>query len=784
MNQGSRSSLFIFILRLGLFELLFLTPLIFYGWATTFSSVKETFAQIISLFLLCGLCFEVLRRRLTVVNLSSISLFIIFFGLFSLASFTWSVSFYASSLSLGVWGTFFTVYFLTLALVRSQGWMKILVIGVVSSGFLAALYSVLQFYGVELPIWRQIQGRMRIFSTFGNPNYLADYLAATLPLGVLLFFIQKRVWKLLWLVVISILYVSLLLTYTRGAWASLFFSSIFVLVLLYSYRRDFFKKNKLSFALLLLVIFAITLVYSIPGFLNVRESTVIERGLSAVNFKSSASQRFLIWNSALELIKEKPFLGWGVGTFGVHYPEAQGKFLSRKENKDYLPQANRSINVHNDYLHIWTEEGLIGLFLFLGIIACFYRKLFSFLRKNKNEKSSLFLIFFAGGITSFLIHAGVSFPFHIVQNGMVFFFLLALVDGIVPGKIRWKEDVKVGDDIPEVAAPFRVGRLSSLLKRVFLLLVIAGAFYLCFWRVRIFASDLRVKQAQLFMEANLYTAAKKELQEAIRVNPYNAQAFADLTEIYSYFGLYEDVIQAADKAELNWNVPNIHNRKAFAYLKMGQVDKAKDALKRSIYLYPSFAAGYVNLGYINLLEAEESLKEGSLKVAKEKLDYAFLYYTQGNIWLPRLSPPKRLSATYQKYDRLVEEKSGKDKADELECKKMSPPFFFYSKKDYLIFILSPLAKQNEDFNIRMLLYRKNGLPLRGEAYKFSLKLRLENDENLVWGKSFSGLNLTPNTPYILRLKLSGKIPRGKHTLFVTLLVGERVLCFEEASFRN
>jgi len=170
----------------------------------------------------------------------------------------------------------------------------------------------------------------------------------------------------------------------------------------------------------------------------------------------------------------------------------------------------------------------------------------------------------------------------------------------------------------------------------------------------------------------------------------------------------------------------------------------------------------VNLGYINLLEAEESLKEGSLKVAKEKLDYAFLYYTQGNIWLPRLSPPKRLSATYQKYDRLVEEKSGKDKADELECKKMSPPFFFYSKKDYLIFILSPLAKQNEDFNIRMLLYRKNGLPLRGEAYKFSLKLRLENDENLVWGKSFSGLNLTPNTPYILRLKL----------------------CFEEASFRN
>ena len=112
------------------------------------------------------------------------------------------------------------------------------------------------------------------------------------------------------------------------------------------------------------VAFFITLIFLTPNYLNRGKISIIERGASVINFKSSASQRFLIWNAAVQLIKEKPLLGWGVGTFGVYYALAQGEFLSRQENKSFLPQANRSINAHNDYLQVWAETGIIGLFLF------------------------------------------------------------------------------------------------------------------------------------------------------------------------------------------------------------------------------------------------------------------------------------------------------------------------------------------------------------------------------------------------------------------------------------
>jgi len=173
MRERSFPSSLIFFIRFGLFELVFLTPLVFYGWATTFSSVKQTFAQVGCLVLLCGLSFELPHRKPGLSFPDITTFFIIFFGIFLVVSSLWSASFYASFLGLGIWGTFFAVYFLTAAIVEDEKWMRLLLIAAVASGALAALYSIFQFYEVELPIWRKVTGRMRLFSTFGNPNYLA-----------------------------------------------------------------------------------------------------------------------------------------------------------------------------------------------------------------------------------------------------------------------------------------------------------------------------------------------------------------------------------------------------------------------------------------------------------------------------------------------------------------------------------------------------------------------------------------------------------------------------------
>ena len=781
MRERRFPSSLIFFIRFGLFELVFLTPLVFYGWATTFSSVKQTFAQVGCLVLLCGLSFELPYRKPGLSFPDITTFFIIFFGIFLMVSSLWSASFYASFLGLGIWGTFFAVYFLTAAIVEDEKWMRLLLIAAVASGALAALYSIFQFYEVELPIWRKVTGRMRLFSTFGNPNYLAGYLAASLHLAFFFFFTQRR-WKYLWLVVVGILYTSLLITCTRGAWIALFFSSIFVLVLLFFYRREFFKANRSSMALLLLVILTITLVFSTPNPLNLRKISIVERGASAMELKSSSiQQRLLIWHAAAELIKQRPILGWGVGTFGVHYPLAQGKFLSRPENKGFLPQTNRSINTHNDYLHVLSEVGVVGFFLFAMILGTFYFRFFSFLRKNSREDfvlPHLYLIFFAGSLSSFLIHALVSFPFHITQNGMLFWMIFALSGRIISGRIKWEKspgegEVRGRDDLKKSSSACP----KTFIRWLILLVVVAGSLYLSFWRIKIFISDLHVKQAELFMEAGLYSAARKELEEAIKIDPFNAQAFADLTEIYTYAGLYQKVIQAAEKAELNWNTPNIHNRASFAYLKLGDIDRAKQALLRCIFLYPNFAAGYINWGYLSLLEAEKNLKGGELDLAEKKLDEAFLSYIQGNIWQEKFPLPAKLSLAYNKYYQL-----GGKMENDWEIKKIQPPFFFYSPKEWIVRVLPPFIKSGEHFNLCIFIYGEKDLSFFGKGESLSLRVGIRSGEGWVWRKDFPNLALTVGAPFILKSRMERKVSPGEYTAVALLGVGKKVLSVEKVKF--
>lgn len=784
VSSSSRSS---FLLRLGLFELLFLTPLIFYGWATTFSSVKQTFAQLVCLVLACYFFIAISHKKLILSPPSFFSLLVIFFAFFSLISVLWSVSFYASLLGLGIWGVFFFIYFLTSVVVENEKWMVILLVATVTSGFIAAAYGLLQFYGFELPIWREVPGRMRLFSTFGNPNYLAGYLAAALHISALLFFMQRGKWKIVWIVIIAILYASLLMTHTRGVWVALFFSSLFVVILLAFYGNRFFKKNKISLVFLVVIMSAITLMYSTPNPLNRGRVDLIKRGVSVMDFRSTAGQRLLIWNSALELIKEKPFFGWGVGTFGIHYPEAQGAFLSRDENRNYLPRTNRSVHAHNDYLQIWAETGLVGLLLFFGILGTFYWTLFSFLKKRRGKDCNLFVIFFAGGITSFLIDATVSFPLYIIQNGMLFWFLIALAVGIMHGKIKRSEykDEDILDkkeNIKNNSYPFKI-----LLRWLFLIVIFLGIFYLAYWRIKLFVADTHAKQAELLMEADLYTAARIELEKAISLNPHNAHAFANLARTYGYLGLYYESIEAADRAELNWNTPNIHNQRAFAYLQIGEMEAAKKALARCMYLYPNFAAAYINSGYINLLEAEQSMGERDLRRAEEKLHKSFLYYVQGKIWQPDLSLPDALSLAYHKYYRLqeAEMEMEDDKGGSIICGEVSPSFFLYAKKDYVMFALPFVRRAQEQFDelsVSILMYQKKETKIPAIAKLFSLELELRDKDRLVLKKEFLDVRIVPDTPCILGFKTKTEILPGSYTLLVSLVQAGSVVSSEKLSF--
>ena len=759
------------LIKLLLWLLFFLTPLIFYAWATTFNITKETFAELIILVIFTLWFFRLtelgnyhlLKSRLTFPIL--VFLIILTFSLFQ------TTDYYTSILDLARWLVYILTYFIIISSIEEEKWVLAMLFASLFAAFLAASYSILQFYGIELPFWRKIGGRMRLFSTFGNPNYLAGYLSACLPLSFMLYLSSEdKLQRSILFPLIAVLYASLLMTFTRGAWIAFFLSAVLVTATLLTYcGRRLFEKNRTKILKLILALLAITAIYSTPNPLNPQGKNVLERGVSAANLEqSSIQQRFLIWLSTLELIEERPLLGWGVGTFGLQYPLAQGKLLSCERYRKYIPFANKSINAHNDYLHLASETGLIGLASFLLIAFLFYRTCFAHLRKRKEErrlekkdvhKDEFLLIGLMGSATAILAHGLFSFPFHVTQNGLLFFLALSLATLLTE---RRPLNQKSFEGEKAVENEERRRKVSLITRRALQTGAILIAFSLALLRVRIFIADTHLKTAEMLMEIRAYPAAAEELKTALRIDPHNGLALSDLGQVYDVLGRYEEAIDYLKRAEKNWLYPGLYNNLGYAYVKLKDFERAEKFFRKNIFLFPNVSRAYLNLGNLYLSLGKKALALGKRNLAGKRLDEAFFWFEQARVFDPHLILPLRLS---EAYSQLEKNKDFPENGLAVRRILGSPPFF---SKEALLDLLPVIRGGNISFKLFFYLPETTSadgaLQLRGESKILFERFSVEREK------------IPSKGCYLLDIHLEEEIPEGSYTVTARLRYGKtRVL---------
>lgn len=178
---------------------------------------------------------------------------------------------------------------------------------------------------------------LRAYGTFPHPNILAAFLILSLISCYYFFFrYSGKSWQYLWLVMIFINWLGLLVTFSRVGWAiAILMSLIFLL-----FSRDFINKKNWWRLTVVIIVSVIVLAVSFSW-------AVIPRlQIETTNF--TIQERLTDYQVALEKIKEKPLLGSGL----------------------VLAMGERPI--HNLYLLIAVELGLIGLLLFLMFIGSFY----------------------------------------------------------------------------------------------------------------------------------------------------------------------------------------------------------------------------------------------------------------------------------------------------------------------------------------------------------------------------------------------------------------------------
>lgn len=82
---------------------------------------------------------------------------------------------------------------------------------------------------------------------------------------------------------------------------------------------------------------------------------------------TSMGTRMLYFQTAWNLIKSRPILGYGTGSYGHEYSA-----VVREKYSDW--RAKPGTDPHNQYLFIWVENGIVGLLAFLAFLFFAFRR--------------------------------------------------------------------------------------------------------------------------------------------------------------------------------------------------------------------------------------------------------------------------------------------------------------------------------------------------------------------------------------------------------------------------
>lgn len=191
-----------------------------------------------------------------------------------------------------------------------------------------------------------------------SPTFVASYMLMAIPVLAIMSqninLDKKYRISMLTLSILSVLV--LFLSQTRGAWLAFPVIILAAIVIAKKYR-----KKLIVISLLMGIILSVFVLTS---------ASLSERFSSISNPATfSVHQRFLMWDSAVNMFKDYPVTGVGMEMYGPIYLE---KYIHPDE-------FERMTHPHNNYLKILTEGGIIGFSataaLHLYIMLLFFKHL-------------------------------------------------------------------------------------------------------------------------------------------------------------------------------------------------------------------------------------------------------------------------------------------------------------------------------------------------------------------------------------------------------------------------
>ena len=240
------------------------------------------------------------------------------------------------------------------------------------TGLVIALLGLAQYLFFRNTLMVEADGIQRVHVVYGSANNVGLLFDYVLPLAMALL-LGKVSWKgrLLAIILMIPMLVVIFLTHSRGSWmVAVPIAAIFVIACAVRNR-----KVVLGGGIICVVIVALVL-----GVFHTRIWNYVVNGHVGSDGHSTAMMRPFLWLSALDMVHDSPWLGYGMDNWLCHY--SKNDVCSSNLEQYWIKQWHgvptgladepTLSHPHNVFLHVWVSMGIFGLLAFVVLLVLFY----------------------------------------------------------------------------------------------------------------------------------------------------------------------------------------------------------------------------------------------------------------------------------------------------------------------------------------------------------------------------------------------------------------------------
>jgi len=309
---------------------------------------------------------------------------------------------------------FVLLLWMTANVIRDQRDVRWLLTALLASGSLAALYGVLQYFGVLSSSGST--GVNSMISSMGNRNHLGGFLLYLFYPSAILLFRVKALWAKA-LVFILLTFTVAVMLFLRQAGTQVAFAGATVALVAgwfifrptHAVRTGRWRRLALAGTVTILCVLVLI--------------AVIDRGsetswLAKMWEVNSGKVRAWDWWIGADMYLDHPVTGVGLGNYKLNFIPSKADFLATERGQAFDFSIPRAAQAHNEYIQVGAELGSIGLFMLFCSLATLAVSLWIRLKRSQDKNDRLDLLLLTTGILAFLAHSVVSFPAHVVGSSL------------------------------------------------------------------------------------------------------------------------------------------------------------------------------------------------------------------------------------------------------------------------------------------------------------------------------------------------------------------------------